>query len=52
MAAHDYPGVLGLYRGRPATPQRLVTRELTLEQAPDALPAVGEDPGIAVVTSF
>ena len=52
MAAHAYPELLGLVAAGRLAPQRLVTRTLTLEQAAQALPAVGRDPGIAVVTSF
>jgi alcohol dehydrogenase len=51
MAAHDYPELLGLVVAGRLAPQRLVTRTLTLEEAARALPAVGRDPGIAVVTS-
>jgi alcohol dehydrogenase len=52
MAAHAYPELLGLVAAGRLAPQRLVTRTLTLEEAADALPRVGRDPGIAVVTSF
>jgi len=52
MAAHAYPELLGLVAAGRLAPERLVTRTLTLEEAAQALPAVGRDPGIAVVTSF
>jgi alcohol dehydrogenase len=52
MAAHAYPELLGLVAAGRLAPQRLVTRTLTLDEAAEALPAVGRDPGIAVVTSF
>jgi alcohol dehydrogenase len=52
MAAHAYPELLGLVAAGRLAPQRLVTRTLSLDEAVEALPAVGRDPGIAVVTSF
>jgi D-arabinose 1-dehydrogenase-like Zn-dependent alcohol dehydrogenase len=52
MAAHAYPELLGLVASGRLAPQRLVTRTLSLDEAVEALPAVGRDPGIAVVTSF
>jgi len=52
MAAADYPAMLGLIEAGRLHPELLVTRELPLAEAGDALPAVGQDPGIAVVTSF
>jgi alcohol dehydrogenase len=33
-------------------PERLVTREITLDEAAAALEAVGGTPGITVITSF
>jgi threonine dehydrogenase-like Zn-dependent dehydrogenase len=52
MAAHDYPELLGLIAAGRLDPGRLVTRELTLDDAGAALTGVGGTPGIAVVTSF
>jgi D-arabinose 1-dehydrogenase-like Zn-dependent alcohol dehydrogenase len=52
MAAHDYPELLGLIAAGRLDPRRLVTRELTLDDAGRALAGVGGAPGIAVVTSF
>ena len=52
MAAHAYPELLGLVAAGRLDPAALVTRHLTLDEAPAALAAVGADPGIAVVTSF
>ncbi len=52
MAAHAYPEMLGLIAAGRLDPRRLVTRELALDDAADALAEVGRTPGIAVVTSF
>ncbi|MCW2637440.1 MAG: Alcohol dehydrogenase GroES domain protein [Blastococcus sp.] len=52
MAAHAYPELLGLIAAGRLHPQRLVTRELALDDAGPALAEVGRTPGIAVVTSF
>jgi alcohol dehydrogenase len=50
MAAHAYPELLGLIATGRLDPRRLVTRELTLDDAGAALAGVGRAPGIAVVT--
>jgi D-arabinose 1-dehydrogenase-like Zn-dependent alcohol dehydrogenase len=50
MAAHAYPELLGLIAAGRLAPQRLVTRELALDDAGTALAEVGRGPGIAVVT--
>ena len=52
LAAHAYPALLGLVRAGRLRPDLLVTRELGLDEAADALARVGEEPGIAVVTRF
>ena len=52
LAAHDYPALLDLIGSGRLRPELLVTRELTLAQAGEALMTVGRAPGIAVVTSF
>ncbi len=52
MAAHDYPDLLGLVSAGRLDPLALVTRELTLDEAGEALRNVGSAPGIAVITSF
>ncbi|MGZ6804989.1 MAG: zinc-dependent alcohol dehydrogenase family protein [Nocardioidaceae bacterium] len=52
MAAHAYPELLALVAAGRLDPSRLVTRELSLDEAGEALAAVGQHPGIAVVTSF
>ncbi|MGY1691655.1 zinc-dependent alcohol dehydrogenase family protein [Geodermatophilus sp. SYSU D01105] len=52
MAAHAYPGLLGLIAAGRLAPQRLVTRELSLDDAAAALTEVGRTPGITVVTSW
>jgi alcohol dehydrogenase len=52
MAAHAYPELLGLIAAGRLDPRRLITRELSLDDAGAALARVGEQPGIAVVTSF
>ena len=52
MAAHAYPELLGLVAAGRLRPDLLVTRTLGLDDAGEALRTVGEQPGIAVVTSF
>ena len=52
LAVHDYPALLDLIGSGRLRPELLVTRELTLAQAGEALMTVGRAPGIAVVTSF
>ncbi len=52
MAAHAYPELLALVTAGRLRPELLVTRELGLDDVPAALARVGEQPGIAVVTSF
>jgi D-arabinose 1-dehydrogenase-like Zn-dependent alcohol dehydrogenase len=52
MAAADYPAMLSLIEAGRLYPERLVTRELALDDAGPVLAAVGGEPGIAVVTSF
>ena len=52
MAAADYPAMLGLIEAGRLSPELLVTRELPLAEAGEALAAVGREPGIAVVTAF
>jgi alcohol dehydrogenase len=52
MAAHAYPELLGLIAAGRLDPGRLITRELALDDAADALAGIGREPGIAVVTSF
>jgi len=52
MAAHDYPELLALVAAGRLRPQELVTRLLTLEEAPEALDAIGGTPGISVISTF
>ena len=52
MAAHAYPELLALVTAGRLRPDLLVTRTLGLDDAAQALRTVGEQPGIAVVTSF
>ena len=52
MAAHAYPELLALVAAGRLRPDLLVTRELGLDDAAQALVKVGVAPGIAVVTSF
>lgn len=52
LAAHAYPALLDLIGSGRLRPELLVTRQLTLDQAGEALVAVGRAPGIAVITSF
>jgi alcohol dehydrogenase len=50
MAAHHYPEMLAAVSSGALRPDRLVTRELSLDEAGEALAAVGSRPGIAVIT--
>lgn len=52
MAAHAYPELLALVVSGRLRPDLLVTRELSLADAAQALAEVGRTPGIAVVTAF
>ena len=52
LAAHAYPALLDLIGSGRLRPELLVTRELTLDQAGEALRTVGRAPGIAVITTF
>ena len=52
MPAHAYPELLALVASGRLRPDLLVTRELALDDAADALRRVGEQPGIAVLTRF
>jgi D-arabinose 1-dehydrogenase-like Zn-dependent alcohol dehydrogenase len=52
MAAAAYPQMFGLIGAGRLQPQLLVTAELSLDDAADALVNVGTKPGIAVITSF
>lgn len=49
LAAHHYPELLGLVAAGRVDPQALVTREVGLDGAGEALRQVGVRPGIAVV---
>ncbi|MBQ0829171.1 zinc-dependent alcohol dehydrogenase family protein [Streptomyces tagetis] len=48
MAAHAYPPMLDLVRAGLLRPDLLVTSAITLEEAPDALAAMGSAPGAGV----
>ncbi len=52
MAARHYLEMLALVSAGRLDPLALVTRQLPLEEAGDALRQVGSQPGIAVITSF
>ncbi len=52
MAAHAYPALLALVADGRLRPDLLVTREIGLDDAAQALAEVGRVPGITVVTSF
>jgi D-arabinose 1-dehydrogenase-like Zn-dependent alcohol dehydrogenase len=52
MPAAAYPELLALVSTGRLAPQELVTRELSLDEAGQALREVGSSPGIAVVTDF
>lgn len=50
MAAHAYPELLGLVAAGRLRPDLLVTREIGLDEAGEALRTVGRVPGVTVVT--
>jgi D-arabinose 1-dehydrogenase-like Zn-dependent alcohol dehydrogenase len=50
MAAHDYPEMLAAVTAGALRPESLVTRELSLDEAGEALASIGARPGIAVIT--
>ncbi len=52
MAARDYPAMLAEIAGGRLDPKRLVSRTITLDEAPDALVAMssGSAPGTTVIT--
>jgi D-arabinose 1-dehydrogenase-like Zn-dependent alcohol dehydrogenase len=52
MAAHGFPELLALVAAGRLRPDLLVTREIGLDEAADALRTVGTAPGITVITSF
>ena len=52
MAAHAFPALLELVAAGRLRPDLLVTREVSLDEAGEALAQVGSVPGITVVTSF
>ncbi|MBC7372680.1 MAG: alcohol dehydrogenase catalytic domain-containing protein [Frankiales bacterium] len=52
MAAHAYPELLSLVTSGRLRPDLLVTRELSLDDAAQALAEVGRTPGITVLTAF
>lgn len=52
MSARDYPAMLSLIAAGRLRPQDLISRELTLEEAGDALVQLGRSPGVEVVTRF
>jgi len=52
MAAHAYPELLDLVVSGRLRPDLLVTREIGLKDAAQALAEVGRAPGITVITSF
>jgi alcohol dehydrogenase len=52
MAAHGFPELLALVAAGRLRPDLLVTREIGLDDAAEALRTVGTAPGITVITSF
>jgi alcohol dehydrogenase len=52
MPAHAYPELLALVSSGRLRPDLLVTRQIGLDDAADALRAVGAAPGITVITRF
>jgi alcohol dehydrogenase len=52
MAAHSYPEMLEHVAAGRLRPDLLVTREIGLDGAGEALRHVGQVPGVTVITSF
>ncbi len=55
MAARDYPAMLAMIADQRLRPELLVTREITLDEAPAALTAMDQQSptaGITVIKSF
>ena len=52
LAAHAYPELLALVTSGLLRPDLLVTRELTLDDAGEALATLGSNAGISVITTF
>ncbi len=52
MSARDYPEMLAQISAGRLRPQDLVSRELTLDEAGEALAQLGRSPGVEVVTRF
>jgi alcohol dehydrogenase len=52
MAAHAYPELLDLVTSGRLRPDLLIRREISLDEAAEALQTVGKLPGITVITSF
>jgi alcohol dehydrogenase len=52
MAAHSYPELLELVTSGRLRPDLLIRREISLDDAAEALRDVGKLPGITVITSF
>jgi alcohol dehydrogenase len=52
MAAHAYPELLAMVADGRLRPDLLVTHEIGLDAAAEALARVGSTPGITVITSF
>ena len=50
MAAHSYPQLLALVASGRLDPALLVTREISLDQAAEALTEVGQHPGMTVIS--
>jgi threonine dehydrogenase-like Zn-dependent dehydrogenase len=52
MAAHTYPELLELVSSGQLRPDLLIGREISLDDAAQALRTVGTTPGITVITQF
>ena len=54
MQAHQYPRLLGMMAAGRLQPGRLVQRTISLEEAPEALEAMGRfaQPGVTVIDRF
>ena len=52
LAAHAYPELLALVASGRLRPDLLLTREISLDEAGEALSQVGQIPGVTVITQF
>jgi alcohol dehydrogenase len=49
MAAHAYPPMLAMIENGLLRPAAMITRTIALDEAPDALAAMGSTPGVTII---